>query len=388
MLTNTNNAMPTSPDEQLPAWLTAGGGVGPLESPVAKQPRGGGGRVSKRDVAELTAQLAIMTQSGVDIGSALGSLARQCQRPALADVLETVHNDVMGGAAFSEALRKHPKIFDGAYTATVASGEATGRMSEVLAQLAELQRSELRMRRTIRGVMIYPVVLSFVSVGVIIAMLLFVLPQFAGIFADYEIPLPMVTTILIAVSDELRGRWWFWAPVAIGAVVGLAWLRSTDAGREVSDPLLLKIGALKLVIQTVIVGRMCRLMGLMIDSGVPLLECLSLTRNAIRHTSFRRLLANLEESVTNGQGMTSTLEKSDVFPASATEMIGAAERSGKLGEVLQMVGAYFEEEGEAATKQAASLLEPLITVCMGAVVAVIVLAVMLPVFDLSSFARK
>ena len=378
-------------DDAAPAWLAQDSvsDLAAFESPTGKSGRleSGARGISKRDIAELTAQLGIMTQSGVDIGTALGSLASQCQRPALGTILQSVHDDVMAGASFSEALRKHNKIFDEAFTATVAAGEATGKMAEVLSQLADLQRSELRLLRTIRGVMIYPIVLMVVSVGVILAMMTFVLPQFAGIFEQYEVPLPGITQALIFISDELRTRWWLWGPLGVAAIAGIVSLRTTQAGRSLSDPLMLKVAVLKRVVQTVIVGRICRLLGLMIDSGVPLLEGLNITQKAVRHTSFRLLLRDLEEAVTNGRGLSSALQSSDIFPAAATEMIGSAERSGKLGDVLRMIGAYYEEEGEAATKQAASMLEPLITVCMGAVVAVIVLAVMLPVFDLSSISH-
>ncbi|MEM9186471.1 MAG: type II secretion system F family protein [Planctomycetota bacterium] len=344
-------------------------------------------RVRPQDVADVTAQLAIMTKSGVDIATAMGSLASQCARPALADVLEDVREDVVGGVRFSEALRRHPEVFDDAYVATVGAGEATGKMAEIFAQLAELKRSELRLRRTIASLLVYPVLLAVVSVVVITALVVFVLPQFAGIFEQYDTPLPWITQALLAVANELRERWWAWAPLAGLLVAGLISLRFTEAGRRLFDRVMVEGIGVGKVSQKLIVGRMCRLMGLMIESGVPLLEALQLVGLSTRNSVYRDLVDELEEAVLNGQGMTATLSNSPVFPAAATEMIGTAERSGKLGEVMRMIGAYFEEEGEASARSVVSALEPLITVVMGVIVAVVVLAVMLPVFDLATVAK-
>ncbi|MEN1681898.1 MAG: type II secretion system F family protein [Planctomycetota bacterium] len=375
--------MTAIPWEQLVAG--APGGSAGLDS--ASDRRVSNARVPAKDVADITAQLAIMTKSGVDIATAMQSLAAQCARPALAEVLEAVRDDVIGGKRFSDALAMHPRIFDDAYVATVAAGEATGQMAEIFAQLAELKRSELRLRRTIASLLVYPILLAVVSVVVIIALVVFVLPQFAGIFEQYDTPLPAVTQALLAVAEELQVRWWLWGPVAIGGVAGLVSLRVTPTGRRVWDHGLLYGPGIGPVSQKLIVGRLCRLMGLMIGSGVTLLDALVLAGKSTSNSIYRSLINDLENAVTNGQSLTATLEKSEVFPAAATEMIGTAERSGKLGEVLRMIGAYFEEEGEAGARSITAALEPLITVVMGAIVAVVVLAVMLPVFDLATVAR-
>lgn len=378
------------------SWGTSTG----LETPVAAQgddggspsfTRGGswfGGGVRQQDVADITAQLAIMTRSGLDIASAVGSLARQCTRPALAEMLEQVRDDVLGGVSFSVALRRHPQAFDEAYVATVGAGEATGRMPEIFAQLAELKRSELKLSRTLRSLLIYPALLAGVSLVVIASLVLFVLPQFAGIFDQYDTPLPVLTQALLGVADELTVRWWLWLPIVGGAIGGGVFARFTESGRRFYDHLLMTGVGIGEVSQKISAGRMCRLLGLMIESGVPLLEALQLVGKSMKNLVYQDLLKQLVEEVTNGRGLATTLEESEVFPPSAAEMIGTAERTGKMGEVLRMVGSYFEEEGEASARTVVSALEPLITVGMGAIVAVVVLAVMLPVFDLATVAKS
>lgn len=371
------------------AWMDGAATQTDVQSPnVASSWWSRPARISKRDLADATAQLSIMTKSGVDLSTALGSLIRQCQRAAMIEVLEGVHEDVLAGLAFSEALRRRPHAFDESLVATIAAGELSGRLPEVLAQLAELQRSEIRLSRAVRAMLTYPVLLMVVSSVVTAALVLLVLPQFAEIFKQYETPLPMSTQALLAIADEARGRWWLWGPLGAAAVIGLVSLRFSEFGRTLADRTVLDIPGLGRVVRLLKVGRFCRLTGLMVENGVPLVEALGLVAGAMKSPTYRRLVHEVVDSISNGRSLAAPLMESDLFPPSATEMIATAERTGRLGEVLRTVGAYFEEEGEAATRGVVALAEPTITVVMGGVVAVVVMSVMLPVFDLSTLAGK
>ncbi len=344
--------------------------------------------VTPTDVVNLTTQLAIMIRSGVDIATGLASAARQCRRPDLASVLREIHDSVVGGRSFSEALKQYPKIFTPAYVATVAAGEASGHMAEVLDQLAELERSRLRLVRSIRGLLVYPLLLMAVSLGVISVLLVFVLPRFAELFADYDMTLPLVTQLLIGVADEIRNRWWLWIPLVVLAGLGAVSMATTKQGRRVWDRFLLEAPMIRDVSRTLLIGRSCRLIGMLMDSGVPLLDSVRLARKSSKNFLYQELFTQIEDAVVNGRSFSSALATSAVVPPAATEMLTTAEQSGKLVEVSQLVGAYFEDEGETRARQLVSTAEPMITVVMGAIVATVVLAVMLPVFDLSSFAGK
>jgi type II secretory pathway component PulF len=346
------------------------------------------GRVRKQDVADMTAQLAIMTKSGVDLASALTSLTVQCERPHLADVLRDVNELVLSGNTLSEALRQHPHVFDPAYVATIAAAEASGRMAEVLQQLADMQRSEIRLRRSVKGLLTYPVMLTFISLSVIISLVTVVLPRFAGIFAQYNMPLPVITRTMLGVATELHARWWLWGPAAAAVIAGaIAW-RLTETGRRRFDSLLMHAAFLRNVMRPLMIGRLCRMIGLLLQSGVPLLEALRLSRQATGNRVYQEMLDELADSVVNGHGMAGPLLEADIVPMSAREMLATAERTGNLADVAQMLGGYYEEEAETRMRQAVRLLEPLITVVMGLVVAVVVLAVMLPVFNLSTFTQS
>jgi type II secretory pathway component PulF len=270
--------------------------------------------------------------------------------------------------------------------ATIAAGEASGKMSDVLQQLADMQRNEIRSARAIRGMLIYPVLLFMVSSAVIVALVLFVLPRFSELFDQYNMPLPMITQLLISVAEEFRTRWWLWLPLIAGSVAGLCAWRATESGRYRLDQFWVHGPIVGEVCRRIAIARMCRLIGLMLDNGVPLLESLQLTRQALSNVLYKDLLAELAEAVVNGQGMADVMHGAEIVPESAREMFITAEGTGKLNEVTKLLGAYYEEEAEAKTRQMISLAEPIITVFMGAIVAVVVLAVMLPVFDLSTFA--
>jgi type II secretory pathway component PulF len=329
-----------------------------------------------------------MVRSGIDAATALGSLASQCKRPALAQVLKSVYQSVMAGTPLSESLRRHPQAFDAAFVATVAAGEASGSLADVLIQLAEMQRTELRNRRTMRALMTYPILLLVVSSSVITGLVIFVLPRFAGIFEQYEVALPIVTQMLISFAGELRTRWWIYVPVITTATVGgLIW-RRTATGRDTLDKMWVHAAVIRDVTRARLTGRICRLMGMMLSNGVPILESLRLTRKAVDNSLYRGLLTKLEDAVINGRNMASVLGECDIIPQSARDMLITAESTGNVAEVTKLLGEYYEEDAEARMRQLVGLIEPALTVGMGVVVAIVVLAVMLPVFDLSSVANK
>ncbi len=340
--------------------------------------------IRKQDIAEVTAQLAIMTKSGVDITAALSSVASQCQREALAEVLSQIHEAVLAGNTLSDALRQHESVFEPSVIATVAAGEASGRMSDVLHQLSQMQRREIRSRRTIRAMMTYPVLLMLVSGSVITSLILFVLPRFTSIFEQYEIQLPWITQLLMGIAEEAGVRWWLWGPAAVVGIVGMLVWRSTAGGRREIDRIWIHGLVIGEACRSLLIGRTCRMLGLMLENGVPLLETLRLTRQAIGNVLYKDLLAELEDAVINGRGLGSVLAQTEIVPPAAAEMLITAERTGNLSEVANLLGEHYEEEAEAKTQQLVAILEPVMTVVMGAIVAVIVLAVMLPVFDLSS----
>jgi len=229
--------------------------------------------------------------------------------------------------------------------------------------------------------------LSSVSGLVVIGLVTFVLPKFVDIFGQFEVTLPLITRIVVAMSEVLRKHMFLWMPLFIAAIGGLIASRRMESGRKKWDYALLNAPILRDITRAFYIGRTFRLMGLMIESGVPLLEGLRLTRNSVRNSLYRRLFDELEESILNGRGLAASLINAGFVPAVAAEMVLTAERTGTLGMVTELMGEHYEEEGESKLRELATMLEPLIIVAMGVVVATIVMAVMLPMFDIATMAK-
>jgi len=345
-------------------------------------------RIAARDLMALTSQLAIMTKAGIDVAGALAGLVRQSTHPVLRATLESVHQDVVGGKSVSAAMRNHPQVFDSAYVATVAAGEASGQLPEVLDRLAKLLRTETRLKSTRRALLAYPIVLSVVSGLVIVALMFFVLPQFSDVFSQFGMPLPAITQFLVGISAELHDRWWLWIGLAAALLLGVRAWRARPAGRRWWDGLMLNAALVRDITRSLLTGRAFRLLGIMIESGVPLIEALSLTRASIQNCHFGELFDRLRGDVLNGRGLAEALGSTPFVPPGATEMIATAERTGTLGTVTQLVGEHYEEEGETRLRELAAMAEPAIIIVMGALVACIVLSVMLPMFDFATLAQQ
>src|SRR3954463_24857 len=204
----------------------------PIKALFGSRERGG---LSKRDLLSVTTQLAIMTRSGVDLASAFHSLSQQCSNPMLRSILAQVHKDVTGGKSISDAMFAQAAVFGDAYVASVAAGEAAGKLPEVLGRLAQFQRTEMRVRATVRTLLAYPLLLSGVSSLVVIGLVTFVLPKFVDIFGQFEVALPFITQVVVALSEVLQKYWFFWLPLLVGAFVGLIVSRRVESGRRKWD---------------------------------------------------------------------------------------------------------------------------------------------------------
>jgi type II secretory pathway component PulF len=343
--------------------------------------------LSRRELLSVTTQLAIMTRSGVDLASAFESLAGQCRNPKLKAVLSQIHRDITGGKSISDTMQGQAAIFGDAYVASVAAGEAAGKLPEVLGRLSQFQRSEMRVRGTIRTLLAYPVLLACVSSLVVMGLVTFVLPTFVEVFGQQDIELPVLTKAVVFASDLIRHHVLIWLPVVIGGFFGLVAFRRSAAGRRLWDSAMLNIFVIRDITRSFYVGRTFRLLGLMIESGVPLLEGLRLTRNSVKNSLYQQLFDELEEAILNGRGLANSLINAGFVPSVAAEMVLTAERTGTLGMVTELMGEHYEEEGESKLRELATILEPLIIVMMGVVVATIVLAVLLPTFDLATKAH-
>lgn len=358
-----------------------------LSSAVAERKRGFsfvGKRISKADILNMTSQLAIMAQAGIDLASALQMLAMECQNESLKRVLESVHERVSAGEAVHEALRKQSQVFGEAYVASVAAGEAGGNLPQVLNRLAQLLRADIRLRGALRAMIAYPAVLVVVSGSVLVALVFFVLPTFSEVFENMGVTLPMLTQVMLDVSRGMMDHYYVLVAVVVAAVFGLRFLLKNPIGRQYWDRAILRIPILQGISRYLNMGRAFRLLGTMVESGVPLMEGLGFCQSSIRNSVYRGLFQEIRQDVLGGSGMAAALSRSPYVPPAAGSMIATGERTGSLGRVLDLLGEHYENEAETRFRDFATILEPALVVMVGGLVATVVLSLVLPMFDFTA----
>ncbi|WP_166831003.1 type II secretion system F family protein [Thalassoroseus pseudoceratinae] len=334
-----------------------------------------------------TSQLAIMLQSGVDLAEALQNVSEQCRHSQLKTILCEVFDQVSAGVSFSVALACHSDAIGGPIVAGVAAGEASGTLTEVLKRITESLRNEIRLNGTLKSILAYPLMLALVATGVVLALVLLVLPQFSQVFEDLGQPAPPLTQILLDSATWIQAHM---LVIGIGLVVIGGFVFSNirnDRFRRRFDRIALTAPVLAKASQALQIGRAYQLLGAMLQTGVPLLDGLQLCRKSTKNTLYHDLFDRLIDDVTNGRGVGKALTASNFVPTGAAQMVETAERSGRLGDVLQTVGQFYEDEGERHVRQLVKLMEPIVIVIMGVVVAGVVLAVMLPLLDVSTMSH-
>ena len=340
-------------------------------------------KVPKTELLMLTSQLSIMCESGVDLAEAIEESARQATHPVLRKALIQVHRDISDGRRIADAMAAQSEIFGSTYVASFSAGESSGNMETVLRRLAAILEGEIRLRSMLVTVMAYPVVLaglSFVTLGVL---LLFVLPHFGAIFEGMKVPLPASTQILLGLSNSFTEYPEIWCLSLLGGIATAVLCSRSPAVHRKFDHLMLHMTGVSDVTQSLVAGRAFRMCGTMVESGVPLLEAIRMTRLSIQNSVFRELFDVLETEVLNGRGIGNALAATKYIPRGAARMVVTAEKTGRLGQVMDRAGTFYETEGKRRLEELSKLLEPAIIIIMGCVVALVVLSILLPMFALT-----
>ena len=341
-------------------------------------------RVPRSEIMLLTSQLAIMTQSGVDLADGISNLATTTTNLSLQDVLRCVHSSLEGGVQLSAALKQYPTIFDEVFISSIRAGEASGRMTQVLQRLSSMLRNEDRMRSAIQGSLAYPAVLLGISFFVLLAVIFIVLPQFSQVFKDIGVVPPASTALLMTVGAALREHPLMLAGGSLVGAAGLFQFWRTSLCHRWLDYVWLNSILTRSAARCLSAGRVCRLLGMMLSAGIPLLESLQLCSRSVSSRQYRALMDELQSEVTLGHMMGPVLTRCPVLPPGAAQMVVTAERSGKLSDVFDLIGTHYEDEGERQLRDRVKLLEPAVIVVMGVLVGFIVASVMLPLFEFSS----
>ncbi len=343
-----------------------------------------GGALPKRELLMIMTQLSIMLRSGVDLADAVRSISMRATSDRVRQVMERLYANLEQGTSLSQALEIDQHKFGQVTVALVSAGEASGTLPDVLTRLSKILRDEMRLHSSLRSALGYPAVLLTVTLGVLAGMVFFVLPQFAGIFESSSVTVPWTTQLMLDGGQLARQYWWLLLGTLAAAIIGLVAYCKSPGGRHQLDKLLLRLPLFGSIGPPLLAGRLFRLQGAMLDSGVPMLQVLKLTKSSVGNSCYSDLVDRVEQSVVKGEGFSTVLQDNRLVPAAAADMIATGEANGQLGSVLQTVGEFYESEGEEKLRDTVKIAEPVIIIGLGIVVGGIVLSVMLPMLDITT----
>ena len=344
---------------------------------------GTGRRIHRDDVIFFVNQLAVMVETGVRLTEALDAIADQSANGGLKQVLREVCDEVKGGSELSAALSKHPKVFSGVFVALMRASEVSGAMAAMLHRLSGYMKQERQARKQIKGAMTYPLCMLGFCVVVVIAMLVFILPRFEKIYAGKGAVLPLPTRMLLALSHGLTDYWPFVLAGLAAAVTGAYMYFKTPDGRAFLSRVRIKIPIIGGMYRKVYLARSLRTMGSMIEAGVDVLDGLEITAQAVGNEAYAQVWRDLAQHVKEGSTFAEQLYMSKMIPRTVAQMVDAGERTGKLGQVMNRVAEFCEDDVTVAVKTLTSMIEPIMIIVMGVIIGGIAMALLLPVFSLS-----
>ncbi len=338
-------------------------------------------RISVRDRAFLARQLATMLSSGIPLADSLRVLESEVKNPALKSALQAVIADVETGLTFSSAVQKQPQLFNNIYAAMARSGEASGHLEQVLLQLADNIEGESAIVSKIRSAMVYPVFIIVAMVGVAALMMIRVIPQLKSIFTESGVELPFATRFLIGLSDFMVSYWWLMLVLLVGLAALGRYFMKTQTGIVLINELELRLpGGLS---EALYMARFTRSMSMLIESGIPIIEAIGIVSEVMNNVVYKESLTAAKTQVERGIPLSVPLGENKYFPRIVAQMISVGEQTGKLDELLGKLALYYEEELDTKIRGLSALLEPFIIVILGIAVAFLVIAILMPIYNIA-----
>lgn len=346
-----------------------------------------GSAVSIDDLSLMTRQLATLLRAKIQVVEAFTALVDQTENPNLKITLSEIRQKVNEGSSLAKALGDYPKIFDNVYVNMVDAGETSGTLEVVLLKLADFTEGQLKLRNKIKSAMTYPVVMMGAGGGMIGIIFVFVIPKITKIFISMKKTLPLQTQICIWISNFLISYWWL---LIIAGVLGWQafkkW-KATPAGRSKFDAAVLKLPVVAEIVTMINVSRFCSTLATLLQSGVPILVSMKIVSNLISNVHMKKAIEDSRQSVSEGASLTGPLIRSELFPPMVTHMIKLGEKSGELEPMLQIVAENYEDQVNTKLSGLTSVLEPIMMVVMGLVVAFIIFSVVVPLIDLNNVTK-
>ncbi|MBE7415272.1 MAG: type II secretion system F family protein [Deltaproteobacteria bacterium] len=345
-----------------------------------------GGGIKTKDIVIFSRQFATMIDAGLPLVQCLDILAGQQENAEFKKILLDVKSSVEGGSTFADALRKHPKVFDDLYVNLIAAGEVGGILDTILNRLSGFMEKSEKLKGKIKGAMTYPAAVIIIACLVVAGLLLWVVPIFDDMFADFGQALPAPTQIVVNMSNALKSSWYIIIGVLVAVIIGLNRLYKTPKGRRVMDQVFLKAPVIGDLIRKTAVARFTRTLGTMLSSGVPILESLEIVSKTAGNVIIEEAVIKARTSLSQGKTLAEPLSETKVFPGMVTQMIAVGESTGALDAMLSKIADFYEEEVDQAVEALTSLIEPMLMAFLGIVVGGLVIALYLPIFQIAGAA--
>jgi type IV pilus assembly protein PilC len=339
-------------------------------------------RVKPTELAVFSRQLSTMISSGMSILRALYVLEEQTESKFLKETIVAVRKDVEAGLSLSDSMARHPKVFSPLFVAMTQAGETGGVLEDALMRVADQLQKDAGLRRMIKSAMIYPALVVFFAVGVMMALVAFLVPVFEGVFKQFGGQLPALTKVSVTMSEVVVGYWWALIGGTIGLIVTFIKWKKTSAGRRQWDHFRLRVPMkIGTIVQQVAVARWSRTLASLTAAGVPLLQALEITGRTGGNIAIEESMDGVIASVKRGGTIAAPLAQAPIFPAMVTHMVGVGEETGALDQMLDRVAEFYEEQVEASVKALTSILEPIMIIVIGGIVGFIVISMYLPLFE-------
>ncbi len=345
-----------------------------------------GSGVGTKDLVTFTRLFATMIDAGLPLIQCLDILSSQQSNKHFAVVLKDVKSHVEQGATFSEALRRHPRVFDDLFTNLVHAGEVGGILDSIMSRLSIYLEKRQKLVRQVRGAMVYPSVVIVIAIGVMATLLTFVIPAFEGMFAEFgggAENLPALTRALIAISNGFVSYLPFLIVGLIGLIVGVTYTNRQPQGKRFFHKTFLRLPIMGPVLRKIAVSRFTRTLGTLLQSGVPILDALEICARTSGNVIIESGIMNVRQSISEGKNMAEPLAATGVFPDMVVQMIAVGEQTGALDQMLNKIADFYEEETDVAVAALTSALEPILMVGVGGMVGVVLIAMYLPIFSLA-----
>lgn len=340
-------------------------------------------RISSQDLVAFTQQLSTMINSGLPLSDGLSILQVQT-KPALAKILNEMLRDIQGGSSFAEAMQTRSGVFSGVYIASIRAGEASGKLDEVLTKLAETEEKRREFAAKTKGALIYPAIVLVVMIIVMIVMMVAVVPEMTKMFEDFGADLPLATRMLMSFSGFAQKTWYLLVGGIVGFLIMVRRWYQTKAGREYIDNAMLRIPVYGKLKTQIAMADMTRTLALLTSSGISILEALDIVAKTSGNVVFENSLKEIADGVEKGLPLATMFARAKLYPPLLSQMISVGEETGQLSSILVKVARHFESESEHAVKNLTTAIEPLIMVILGIGVGFLVLAILMPIYQLTS----